>query len=123
MKRKEFDESLKILLKTKKPNTMNTQSKETGVFSSLFEQAAQISKAHAYDILVKQVGELKAENEALQEAKRGLLEALENVVGEYKSMAINYGGYTSPEGGKAHWSKIASLSSTIELIKKRVIAA
>ena len=42
-------------------------------FSNLFEQAANISKAHAYDILVEQVGELKEENERLKEALQGII--------------------------------------------------
>lgn len=34
--------------------------------NDLFEQAVQITKAHGYDILSKQVQELKAENERLK---------------------------------------------------------
>lgn len=34
---------------------------------NLFEQFANISKAHAYDILVEQVKELKGENEKLKQ--------------------------------------------------------
>lgn len=37
-------------------------------FANLFEEAANISKAHGYDILAKQVVELKEENERLKEA-------------------------------------------------------
>lgn len=44
----------------------------------LFEQMANISKAHGYDILAEQVGELKKENATLREA-------LTRTLNEYKA--------------------------------------
>ena len=38
---------------------MKQDKQQPGAFSNLFEQAAQISKAHAYDIVSEQVKELK----------------------------------------------------------------
>lgn len=49
-------------------------------FDNLFEQAANISKAHGYDILAKQVGELQAENKRLLSLNEGLVEALQDIV-------------------------------------------
>lgn len=57
---------------------MNTD-KTQPPFSSLFEQAAQISKAAAYDILSEQVGELKEENKALKEKNKQLADSLMSI--------------------------------------------
>lgn len=48
-------------------------------FSNLFEQATQITKAHAYDIVSKQVGELQEENKRLKEKVDILREALAEI--------------------------------------------
>lgn len=48
---------------------MNNDNKPTETpFANLFEQAAQISKAHAYDIVSKQRDELMEENKMLRES-------------------------------------------------------
>lgn len=45
---------------------------------NLFEQMANISKAHGYDILSKQVGELKEENRNMAEALKGFIHSVEH---------------------------------------------
>lgn len=49
-------------------------------FSSLFEQAAQISKASAYDIIVKQRDGLLQENERLRKVCDNSLETNEKAI-------------------------------------------
>lgn len=51
----------------------------TGAFSNIFEQAAQITKSHAYDILVQQVGELKEQLTKSNEEVERLKDALRNI--------------------------------------------
>ena len=45
---------------------------------NLFEQMTNITKAHGYDILSKQVGELKSERDALEAKVKELKNALSN---------------------------------------------
>lgn len=51
-------------MKKEHPNTSTPSSN----IDNFFEQAANISKAHAYDIVSKQVQELQEENKRLKEA-------------------------------------------------------
>ena len=54
---------------------MNNNTPKTGTFvDSLFEQAAQISKAHAYDIISQKAQELEVENKKLRDALQSILE-------------------------------------------------
>ena len=49
----------------------------------LFEQMANISKAHAYDIVSKQVQELKAENEALRQSNSELKIVISELISHF----------------------------------------
>jgi hypothetical protein len=51
-------------------------SKQDHPFANIFEQAAQITKAHGFDILAKQVGELKQENAELKIKLKGAEERI-----------------------------------------------
>ena len=67
---------------------------------NLFEQMTNITKAHGYDILSKQVGELKSEKDALEAQVKELKEALITIksvlsdwndTGKYSNL-INHAG-------------------------------
>jgi predicted secreted protein len=73
---------------------------------NLLQQITNISKAHGYDILSEQVGELKAENEALKKSVE-VLRALEN--GFYMAIcrAYNAGKQNMTEtvnGGESYFN-------------------
>ena len=53
---------------------------------ALFEQIINISKAHAYDIVSKQVQELTVENNKLKER----IKFLDNLLDEYKTLINEY---------------------------------
>lgn len=55
---------------------------------NLFEQMANITKEHGYDILADQVKELKEENEKLKASNKMLLDALEHIKKMTNSTAI-----------------------------------
>lgn len=60
------------------------------MYHDLFEQATNISKAHAYDILRKQVAELKTENEGLKKRLEAVdIEEEETVI---KSVSTEHTG-------------------------------
>ena len=52
---------------------------------SFFEQAATITKAHAYDILAEQIENLKAENEKLKEENK----YLQNLIKTYTDKMLS----------------------------------
>jgi hypothetical protein len=66
---------------------MNTfiNAKGTSSEDSFFEQATQITKAHAYDIAIEQVKELKLENEQL----RARVIYLEDLIKEYTAKMMD----------------------------------
>lgn len=68
---------------------VNKPKAVAGPFANIFEQAAQICKAHGYDILAEQVGELKAENEKLKSVNGEMIEALRGVQNIFNNEA-NY---------------------------------
>jgi nitric oxide reductase activation protein len=69
--------------------TQEEIKKERDLTSSLFDQMATITKAHAYDILREQLQELESENETLKielKAANALLKAYQNFVADIKPL-------------------------------------
>ena len=60
---------------------------------NLFEQMTNISKAHAYDILVELVKGLKASNDSLVAERDELKEALQNLIKTATDTTANLCGF------------------------------
>jgi len=86
---------------------------------NLFEQMANITKAHGYDILSKQVGELKSERDALEAQVKELKDALTpfaDMFGELSESKVQQGGSVY-QYNKAHIT-VADLLRASSLLKK-----
>lgn len=86
---------------------------------NLFEQMANISKAHAYDIVSKQAQELKEENDRLKRVNKELLEMVKTLENEFAIFSNVPNDYKKLQGwpGDENPRTIAILKAN-ELIAK-----